>query len=250
MNSNEEESLAMQLEELENIHGEHLNSAADDDDDDDVPALLSGQSMSSEDSVDQEGRQFGRDLEGRQFTDGVGVMFGKEIEGRQRGWKNPCPRWPINPHNHGLIRNSSPTTRSDVSYLFHRARCDSEDGSLSSSIGKVPRLAEREIIDNSDDESQASNGSLEEGFSDEYLVGHMFVPTRKETNEDGNGIGSMKSECSDSSKKMPLVKRLKLEDDGSVGSNISVNSSSSDGSDSRGPPPLVLHRYDHTNSIK
>ena len=39
-----------------------------------------------------------------------------------------------------------------------------------------------------------------------------------------------------------------MEDDGSVGSNISVNSSSSDGSDSRGPPPLVLHRYDAYSS--
>ena len=49
VNSNrEEDSLALQLEELENIHGEHLNSAADDDE---VPALLSGQSMSSDDSV-------------------------------------------------------------------------------------------------------------------------------------------------------------------------------------------------------
>ena len=138
--------------------------------------------MSSKDSVDQEGRQFGRDLEGSQFTDGVGVMFGKEIEGRQGGWKNQCPRWPINPHYHGLIRNPSPTTRSDVSYLFHRARCDSEEGSLSSSIGKVPRLVEREIIDSSDDESQASNGSFEERFKMEYYVGQMFVPTRKETN--------------------------------------------------------------------
>ena len=76
VNSNRvEDSLALQLEELENIHGEHLNSAADDDE---VPALLSGQSMSSDDSMDQEGRQFGRDLEGRQFTEGVGVMFEKE----------------------------------------------------------------------------------------------------------------------------------------------------------------------------
>ena len=172
-------------------------------------------------------------------------MFEKEIEGRQQGWRfNPCPRWSINPQYHGLIRYPSPTTRSDVSYLFHRAKCDSEDGSLSSSIGKVPRLVEREIIDSSDDESQASNGSFKEKFKMEYYVGQMFVPTRKKTNEDGNKIGSVRSECSDSSKKMPPVKRLKLEDDGSVGSNISVNSSSSDGSDSRGPPPLVLHRYD------
>ena len=167
--------------------------------------LLSGQSMSSDDSVDQEGRQFGRDLEGRQFTDGVGVMFEKEIEGRQQGWRNPCPRWPINSHYHGLIRNPSPTTRSDVSYLFHRARCDSEDGSMSSSIGKIPRLVEREIIDSSDDESQASSGSFEERMKRDYYVGQVFVPTRMKTNEDGNEIGSVKSECSDSSKKMPPV---------------------------------------------
>jgi hypothetical protein len=42
----------MQLEELENIHGEHLNSAATDDD---MPSLMSGKS--SADSIDQEGRQ-------------------------------------------------------------------------------------------------------------------------------------------------------------------------------------------------
>ena len=102
------------------------------------------------------------------------------------------------------------------------------------SIGKIPKLVEREIIDSSDDESQASNGSFEERMKMEYYVGHVFVPTRKKTNEDGNEIGSVKSECSDSSKKIPPVKRLKLKDEGSVGSYISVNSSSSNGSDSRG----------------
>ena len=69
-------------------------------------------------------------MEGRQFQDEVGDEFGKDIEGRQQGWKNPCPRWPIIPQYHGLIRTQSPATRSDVSYLFHRARCDSLDGSL------------------------------------------------------------------------------------------------------------------------
>ena len=105
-------------------------------------------------------------------------MFEKKIEGRQQGWRNPCPRRPINPQYHGLIKHPSPTTRSDVSHLFHRARCDSDDGSRSSSIGKVPRLVEREIIDSSDEESQASSGSFEERMKGDYFVGQVFVPTR------------------------------------------------------------------------
>ena len=109
----------------------------------------------------------------------------------------------------------------DVSYLFHRARCDSDDGSMSSSTGKVPRLVEREIIDSSDEESQASSGSFDERMKRNYYVGQVFMPTRMETKEDRSEVGSARSECSDSSKKMPPVKRLKLED-----------SSSSEGSDS------------------
>jgi hypothetical protein len=110
-------------------------------------------------------------------------------------------------------------------------------------------LVEREIVDSSDDESsQASNGSFEEGFRDEYLVGYMCVPTRKKTNEDGSKAGNVKSESSDNSKVIPPIKRLKLEDGGSVESNNSSNSSSSDDSDSRGPPPLVLHRVDSYSS--
>jgi hypothetical protein len=55
---------------------------------------------------------------------------------------------------------------------------------MSSSIGKVPRLVEREIIDSSDEESQASSGSFEERMKRDYYVGQMFGPTRMETNED------------------------------------------------------------------
>lgn len=47
--------------------------------------------MFSEDSVDQEERQFGRDLEGRQFTDGVGVIFGKEIRREAMRLEEPMP---------------------------------------------------------------------------------------------------------------------------------------------------------------
>jgi hypothetical protein len=66
---------------------------------------------------------------------------------------NPCPRWPINPKYHGLISTQSIDTTPDVSYLLHRARCDSSDGSLSSSSAEyISRLVEREIVDSSDDE--------------------------------------------------------------------------------------------------
>jgi hypothetical protein len=89
--------------------------------------------------------------------------------------------------------------------LFHRARCDSSDGSLSSSIGHVPRLVEREIIDSSDDESQASNGTYGGACKAEQFVGYRIVPTKIETMEDGNEVGKVKSECSGNSV-MPPVK--------------------------------------------
>ena len=80
VNSNEKESLAMQLEELENIHG-NISILLQMTDDGDMPSLMSDKS--SEDSIDQEGRQRGRDMEGRQLQDEVGDESGKDIEGRQ-----------------------------------------------------------------------------------------------------------------------------------------------------------------------
>jgi hypothetical protein len=74
LNSNKEASLVMQLKELENIHEEHLNSAATVDD---MPSLMSGKS--SKGSIDQKGRQRGRYKEGRQLQD----ESGKDIEERQ-----------------------------------------------------------------------------------------------------------------------------------------------------------------------
>jgi hypothetical protein len=90
--------------------------------------------------------------------------------------------------------------------LFHRARCDSSDGSSSSSSnGYIPRLVERELVDSTDDESsQASNSTFSSELKAEHLVGYMFVPIRKKTNEDA----SDRSEFSDSSSTvMPLINR-------------------------------------------
>jgi hypothetical protein len=76
-----------------------------------------------------------------------------------------------------------------------RNRCDSSDGSSSSSIGYIPRLVEREreIVDSSDDESQASNGTLGGAYRAEQFIGCRFDPTRKKTNDDGSKVGSVKS---------------------------------------------------------
>jgi hypothetical protein len=119
--------------------------------------------------------------------------------------------------------------------LFHGARCDSSDGSSSSSTGHIPELVESKIVDSSDDESgQASSSTFGSAYRAECFVEYMFVPMRKKTNEDT----SVKSEVSDSSSTvMPPIKRLKLEDDGSVDSNQDLSSNSSYDSDSTLPPP-------------
>jgi hypothetical protein len=87
--------------------------------------------------------------------------------------------------------------------VFHRVKCDSPDESLSSSIGCVPRLVEREIVDSSDDESQTSNGTIGGAYKAEQFVGYRIVPTKMDTIEDRNKVASVKSESSDNSKSVP-----------------------------------------------
>jgi hypothetical protein len=108
---------------------------------------------------------------------------------------------------------------------------------------------EREIVDGSEDKSsQASNSIFDGACRSGQLVGCMFVPARKKTNEDGCKVGSVKSESSDNSKAMPPIKRLKLEDDGSVESIQSSSFNSSIDSDSTRLPTLMLHRVDSYSS--
>ena len=95
--------------------------------------------------------------------------------------------------------------------ICFRARCDSEDGSMSSSIGKVPRLVEREIIDSSDEESQASSGSFEERMKGDYFVGQVFVSTRMKTNEDKSEVGSVKSEYSGEEEDLEVVREAEAQ---------------------------------------
>jgi hypothetical protein len=85
---------------------------------------------------------------------------------------------------------------------------------------------------------------LDSAYKADYVIGYMIIPTRKiqETDED------MSKNSDSSSTLMPPIKRLKLEDDGSVEPNQSSSSNSSYDSDSTGPPPSMLHRCDSWSS--
>jgi hypothetical protein len=99
--------------------------------------------------------------------------------------------------------------------LFHRARCDSSFGSSSNSVWDLCQIICRDEIDSSDDDSsQDSNSTLSSEYKAEYVVGYFLIPPRQ--TQDSIEIARKNSDNSDNSAVMPPIKKLQLEDDGSV----------------------------------